>query len=111
MEKRVNPITGMPLTSQAPADYIAPVVPPKTPHVHVSHPNAHSLHDLAQAMKASPSSTTFTVASDIAPNFTKMIETPTLAKSNGKGTVPNPHYNAKKVVVDPTMPAGTWKLT
>lgn len=112
MEKCVNPFAG-PITvglSQAPKDYVAPVKrPPDT--THKVHPNAHSLPVLAQAMKANPSSTTFTIASDIEPAFTLMIGTPTLGRSDGKGTVPNPHYFAKKVVVDPTMAPGTWKLT
>jgi hypothetical protein len=83
----------------------------KDVQVHKSHPNAHSLYDLSQAMKAAPSSTTFTVAPDVEPAFNLMILSPTLGRSDGKGTIPNPHYNAKKVVVDSTMPAGTWKLS
>ena len=94
-----------------------PYPPPAQPEVkpqsgpHTSAPNAHSLHDLSEAMKANPSSTTFTIAPDIESNFQKMILSPTLGRSDGKGTVPNPHFNAKKVVVDISMPAGTWKLT
>jgi hypothetical protein len=114
MEKRMTPQHLGNITaglSQVPPGYVAPNPPTKVTHVHVSQPNAHSLHDLSQAMKAAPNSTTFTVAPDIEANFTKMILSPTLARSDGKGVVPNPHYSARKVVVDPTMPAGTWKLT
>ena len=108
MEKRVNPI--IPLGQISQGVHPGPVVPRVNPP-HTSQPNAHSLYDLAQAMKANPSSTTFTIASDIEPAFTLMIGTPTLGRSDGKGRVPNPHYAAKKVVVDPTMAPGTWKLT